>query len=111
MANYLIALLRELLLDIILKAITRTDLNPYVLDDIENSLFTLLSICETCKTLCDALDCDITYRSCHIEEILDLVTSPLKVSKFVCQPAFRPPQPRHPFLEGYPHHVRRGQLY
>lgn len=83
MADYLTALLKELLLEIILKATARIDAHPYVLDNIKNSVFTLLNIRGTCKTLREASDCDVAYRSCRVEELPNLVAIPLEVAKFV----------------------------
>lgn len=70
MANYLIALPSELLLEIILKAS-------------EDSVFTLLNIQGTCKVLREALNYEVAYRSCCMEDLPNLVASPFEVTKFV----------------------------
>lgn len=74
MADYLTALLRELLLEIILKASDKES---------EDSVFTLLNIRGTCKALHKASDCEVVYRSCRVEELPDLVANPFELAKFV----------------------------
>lgn len=73
-------------------------------------MFTLLNIRGTCKTLRKALDCDVVYRSCCMEELLDLVASLLEVAKFV-DLLFIHCNPDVLFLEGYSHNVHGGQLF
>ncbi|KAB1228107.1 hypothetical protein CJ030_MR4G013709 [Morella rubra] len=64
MADYLTVVPKKLLQEIIIKATGRSDANPYVLDDHENTVFTLLNITS-------------------VEELPNLVASPLEVAKFV----------------------------
>lgn len=70
MAYYLTALPSELLLKIIHKAS-------------EDLVFTLLNVRGTCKTFREVLDCEVAYRSCSVEDLPNLVASPLEVTRHV----------------------------
>lgn len=84
MADYLSTLPKVLLQEIIIKATTRLMWrNPYVQDDPENTVNTLLSIRGTCKTLREASHCSEVYQACHLEELPNLMASPPEVAKFM----------------------------
>ncbi|KAB1205853.1 hypothetical protein CJ030_MR7G027962 [Morella rubra] len=70
MAEYLIALPSELLLEIILKAS-------------EDLMFTLLNIRGTCKVLREVSECEVVYLSYYMEDLPNLVANPYEVAKFV----------------------------
>lgn len=57
--------------------------DPYVPHCPENMVNTLMSICGTCKALCEASDCGDIYRGFRVEELPNLVACPLEVAKFV----------------------------
>lgn len=80
MVDYLTGLPRELLLEINIKATTNIIVDPY---ESENLVFILLNIRGTCKSLREASDCGVAYRACQVEELLNLLASPLEVASFV----------------------------
>lgn len=74
MANYLMALPKVLSQEIIIKVAARTTWRDlYVLYDPSNMVHTLLSVCGTCKNLCEASDCRDVYWACRVGELPDLV--------------------------------------
>ncbi|KAB1213281.1 hypothetical protein CJ030_MR5G009624 [Morella rubra] len=84
MADYLTTLPKGLLQDIIIKATKRIPWrDPYVPQCPENMVNTLLSIHGMCKAFREASDYGVIYRSCHVEELPNLVVCPLEIAKFL----------------------------
>lgn len=84
MADYLTTLLKGLLRDIIIKATKRIPWrDPYVPQCLENTVNTLLSIHGMCKALRKASDYGVVYRSCHVEELPNLVVCALEIAKIL----------------------------